>query len=376
MASSVRIIISGGGTGGHIFPAIAIADAIKAKAPEAEILFVGAKGRMEMERVPKAGYSIKGLWISGFQRSLSLQNLLFPVKLASSLFAAWNILRSFRPLAAVGVGGFASGPLLEVATRMGIPALIQEQNSYAGVTNRLLAKRVQKVCVAYPGMERYFPQEKLILTGNPVRTEVFSTLISKAGAAAFFGLDPEKPVVLLFGGSLGALALNEAVEAAAGLLKTRPEVQVIWQTGKLYFERFKETETGQLPQVRILPFLDRMEMAYAAADLVICRAGALTISELCLIGKPAILVPSPFVAEDHQTKNAQALASQHAAVMVKNAEAKTKLWPEVFRLIDEPALRQNLAEKIKSLGKPDAARHIAEEVLKLAGNVHAGPKTG
>lgn len=376
MASSVSIIISGGGTGGHIFPAIAIADAIKAKAPEAKILFVGAKGRMEMERVPKAGYPIQGLWISGFQRSLSAQNLLFPLKLASSLFSAWRILRSFRPQVAVGVGGYASGPLLDVATRMGIPALIQEQNSYAGVTNRLLAKRVQKICVAYSGMERYFPEEKLVLTGNPVRTEVFSRQISKAEAASFFGLDPEKPVVLLFGGSLGALALNEAVAEAGGWLNARPEVQVIWQTGKLYFDRFKDTETGRLPQVRVMPFLERMDMAYAASDLAICRAGALTISELCLVGKPAILVPSPFVAEDHQTKNARALADQEAAVMVKNAEVKAKLWTEVFRLIDEPELRQNLAKNIKSLGKPDAAEDIASEVLKLAGYVPAGPKTG
>lgn len=376
MASSVSIIISGGGTGGHIFPAIAIADAIKAKAPEAKILFVGAKGRMEMERVPKAGYPIQGLWISGFQRSLSAQNLLFPLKLASSLFSAWRILRSFRPQVAVGVGGYASGPLLDVATRMGIPALIQEQNSYAGVTNRLLAKRVQKICVAYSGMERYFPEEKLVLTGNPVRTEVFSRQTSKAEAASFFGLDPEKPVVLLFGGSLGALALNEAVAEAGGWLNARPEVQVIWQTGKLYFDRFKDTETGRLPQVRVMPFLERMDMAYAASDLAICRAGALTISELCLVGKPAILVPSPFVAEDHQTKNARALADQEAAVMVKNAEVKAKLWTEVFRLIDEPELRQNLAKNIKSLGKPDAAEDIASEVLKLAGYVPAGPKTG
>ena len=376
MASSVSIIISGGGTGGHIFPAIAIADAIKAKAPEAKILFVGAKGRMEMERVPKAGYPIQGLWISGFQRSLSAQNLLFPLKLASSLFSAWRILRSFRPQVAVGVGGYASGPLLDVATRMGIPALIQEQNSYAGVTNRLLAKRVQKICVAYSGMERYFPEEKLVLTGNPVRTEVFSRQTSKAEAASFFGLDPEKPVVLLFGGSLGALALNEAVAEAGGWLNARPEVQVIWQTGKLYFDRFKDTETGRLPQVRVMPFLERMDMAYAASDLAICRAGALTISELCLVGKPAILVPSPLVAEDHQTKNARALADQEAAVMVKNAEVKAKLWTEVFRLIDEPELRQNLAKNIKSLGKPDAAEDIASEVLKLAGYVPAGPKTG
>ena len=376
MASSVRIIISGGGTGGHIFPAIAIADAIKAKAPEADILFVGAKGRMEMERVPKAGYPIKGLWISGFQRSLSAQNLLFPLKLASSLFSAWRILRSFRPQVAVGVGGFASGPLLDVATRMGIPALIQEQNSYAGVTNRLLAKRAQKICVAYSGMERYFSQEKLVLTGNPVRTDVFSRQISKAEAASFFGLDPEKPVVLLFGGSLGALALNEATAEAGEWLNARPDVQVIWQTGKAHFDRFKDTETGRLPQVRVLPFLERMDMAYAASDLAICRAGALTISELCLVGKPAILVPSPFVAEDHQTKNARALADQGAAVLVKNADAKAKLWPEALRLIDEPETRSKLAERIKSLGKPDAATHIAEEVFKLAGYVPAGPKTG
>lgn len=362
----MKVIISGGGTGGHIFPAIAIADAIKAEVPGADILFVGAKGKMEMERVPKAGYPIKGLWISGFQRSLKLQNLMFPLKLASSLLGAWNILREFRPDVVVGVGGYASGPLLEVATRMGIPALIQEQNSYAGVTNRLLARKVQKICVAYPDMERYFPAEKLVLTGNPVRREVFEQPPSKEAALDFFGLESEKPVLLVFGGSLGALALNEALAKGTTWLSEHPGLQVVWQCGAAYLEQFRDCATAQLPQVRLLPFLERMDMAYAAADIVACRAGALTISELCMAGKAAVLVPSPFVAEDHQTRNAEALTTRQAAVLVKNADAAERLLPEVWKILTDPQRRVELENQISTLAKPGAAEAIAQEAIALA----------
>lgn len=365
MTSAIKVIISGGGTGGHIFPAIAIADALKAAVPGAEILFVGAQGRMEMERVPKAGYPIEGLWISGFQRSLSRQNLLFPVKLVHSLMTAKKILRRFRPDVVVGVGGYASGPLLEMATRMGIPAVIQEQNSYAGVTNRLLARRVQKICVAYSGMERYFPKDKLVLTGNPVRNTFFEERPSKQEAAQFFKLDAERPIVLLFGGSLGAKALNDTMVGAVTTLKQHPDVQVIWQCGAAAYDTLNTCSAAQLPQVRLTAFLERMDMAYAAADVVVCRAGALTISELSLAEKAAILVPSPFVAEDHQTKNAQALVDQHAALMVSNADLKTKLWPEVLQLLGDAEVRKVLEKRVKALGKPHAAAQIASVIIDL-----------
>lgn len=365
-ASVVNIIISGGGTGGHVFPAIAIADAIRQKVPGAEILFVGAMGRMEMDLVPKAGYRIEGLWISGFQRSLSVKNLLFPLKLAHSLLRARSILQRFRPDVAIGVGGFASGPLLEMAVRMGIPAVIQEQNSYAGATNRILARKVQKICVAYPDMGRYFPADKLVLTGNPVRGTLFAQKISKEEAAAHFGLDPSRPIVLLFGGSLGALTLNTAMEEATQILRNNPAVQVIWQCGKTHHDRFSTCQAAQLPQVVVRPFLDRMDMAYAAADVVVCRAGALTISELALAGKAAILVPSPHVAEDHQRKNAQALVDKHAAILVLDADAGKNLWPEILHLLADANVRSVLEQRIKSLGKPNAAADIASVALGLA----------
>lgn len=361
----IKVIISGGGTGGHIFPAIAIADAIRAKYPEADLLFVGAKGRMEMERVPKAGYPIKGLWISGFQRALDWRNLLFPLKLLSSLAAAYTILRRFRPDVVIGVGGYASGPLLEVAVRLGIPALIQEQNSYAGATNRILARKVQKICVAYPDMERYFPAEKIRITGNPVRREVFEQKITAGEARSFFGLDPTKPTLLVFGGSLGALALNEAMEKGAAIIAQHPDFQVIWQCGNAYYQRFKSSQTAGMPQVRLLPFLERMDMAYAAADVVICRAGALTISELCMAGKAAILVPSPFVAEDHQTKNASALVARQAAWMVKNMQAATEMLPQAIALLTDTELRRSLEDNIRAMAKPNAAEAIADEAIAL-----------
>ncbi len=368
MSSSLKIIISGGGTGGHIFPAIAIANAIKAKRPDADILFVGAKGKMEMEKVPRAGFKIEGLWISGFQRKLTLRNLLFPVKLLSSLLRASQIIRSFKPDVAVGVGGYASGPLLEMATRKGIPALIQEQNSYAGVTNRLLAKKVQRICVAYENMERYFPQEKLVLTGNPVRSDLTEVSATREEALAHFGLDSAKKTLLLFGGSLGARTLNQAMAASTAALREREDVQVLWQCGRLYVKDFKQSETAQLPNVQMQAFIDRMDLAYKMADLVVCRAGALTISELQLVGKPAMLVPSPNVAEDHQTKNALALVERDAAIMLPDAEAKARMVPEALALLDHPERLQELATNVYAMAKTDAAERIAEEVLNLLRN--------
>lgn len=362
-----RVIISGGGTGGHIFPAIAIADAIKEKRPDAEILFVGARGKMEMEKVPKAGYPIEGLWISGFHRQLTLRNLLFPLKLLSSLLASWRIISRFKPDVVVGVGGFASGPLLEVATRRGIPTLIQEQNSYAGVTNRLLAKKVDKACVAYRGMERFFPAEKLALTGNPVRKALQESRASRQEGAAHFGLDPERPILLVFGGSLGARSINEAMAANAARLQERPQVQVLWQYGQLYEEQYSRCETARLPGVKAQAFIGRMDLAYAMADVIICRSGALTISELCFAGKPAIFIPSPNVAEDHQTKNAMALVEAEAAWIIRDEDARGQIITKALSLLDDEASRKRLSENIRKLAMPDAADRIAEEVLRLAG---------
>lgn len=362
--SAPRIIISGGGTGGHVFPAIAIADAVKAKVPGAQILFVGALGKIEMEKVPKAGYPIEGLWISGFQRSLSPRNLLFPFKLLYSLFKARSIVRKFKPQVAVGVGGYASGPLLDIASRTGIPALIQEQNSYAGVTNKLLGKRVKKVCVAYEGMERFFPAEKIVLTGNPVRRSVAEA--SDADTARLhFGLVVDKPTLLIFGGSLGALSINEAMAQNTDFWQSHPELQVLWQCGGSHHEKYQTCATAQLSNVKLLAFIDRMDLAYAAADVVCSRAGALTISELCLVGKPAILVPSPFVAEDHQTQNAQALVDKNAAIMVKNTDTVNELLPQALELLQNETKRNTLAHNILALAKPNAAEEIAEQVLSL-----------
>lgn len=360
-----RIMISGGGTGGHVFPAIAIADAIREQEPTAEIRFVGAEGKLEMEKVPQAGYPIDGLWISGIQRSLTLRNMIFPLKLMSSLWKAARLIQRYRPQVVVGVGGYASGPLLEMATRLGVPALIQEQNSYAGLTNRLLAKRVQRICVAYPGMERYFPAEKLVETGNPVRAAFGNPLPDRQLAAEHFQLDPQRKIALVVGGSLGARSLNEGMIAGAEQLKADPGIQVIWQCGKLYHTVCQESATAQLPQVKLMPFIDRMDLAYAAADVVICRAGALTISELCLLGKPAILVPSPNVAEDHQTKNAQALVNAQAALMLTDSAVRTELIPQLSQLLGDETLRKQLAEQARNLGKPEAAKTIANEVLAL-----------
>jgi UDP-N-acetylglucosamine--N-acetylmuramyl-(pentapeptide) pyrophosphoryl-undecaprenol N-acetylglucosamine transferase len=361
----MRVLISGGGTGGHVFPAIAIADAVKAALPGAEILFVGAQGKLEMEKVPKAGYRIEGLWISGVQRKLTLRNLLVPFKLVVSLLKARRLIREFRPDVAVGVGGYASGPTLEMACRMGVPALIQEQNSYAGATNRLLGAKVDRICVAYEGMERYFPSEKIVLTGNPVRDAIRNSRATREEGLAFFDLDPNKKTILIVGGSLGARSLNEAMAKQAALLVENPQVQVLWQCGALYIERFGECETARLPQVRIMPFIDRMDLAYAAADLIVSRAGALAISELCLVGKPAVLVPSPNVAEDHQTKNALALVQKDAAILVKDAEAAQWIIRKALEILNDTSKANTLGKNILSLAKPRAAEDIAEQILQL-----------
>lgn len=363
--SNTRIVISGGGTGGHIFPAIAIANALQDLDPSVEIQFVGAKGKMEMERVPAAGYPIEGLWISGFQRRLTLQNALFPLKLVSSLLKARRILKRFKPHAAVGVGGYASGPTLEMASRMGVPTLIQEQNSYAGVTNRLLANKVSRVCVAYDNMERFFPKEKLVFTGNPIRQNITDITGKRQEALAHFGLSPDKKTVVIVGGSLGARTLNNAMEDNFDRIADHQEVQFLWQAGKLYFKEFQGKQVGQLPNVKLLQFIDRMDLAYAAADVIISRAGAATISELALVQKPAILVPSPNVAEDHQTKNAQALVDKAAALLLPDAQASADMVIQALQLLQDPAHCASLSENVGKLGQRDAAKHIAQEVLAL-----------
>lgn len=363
--TNTKIIISGGGTGGHVFPAIAIADAIKAIKPTAEILFVGAQGKIEMEKVPKAGYPIEGLWISGFQRKLTTRNLMFPVKLIWSLWKSKQIIRRFRPQVVVGVGGFASGPLLEMAVRSGIPALIQEQNSYAGVTNKLLGKRVQKVCVAYDGMERFFPADKIIQTGNPVRAAFFEKQVDAKVAYQHFDLDPTKKTLFVFGGSLGAASINRAIAANMEQIAGLEGIQVLWQAGKLYHEQYKDSPTAQLPNVKLLPFVDRMDLAYAVADLVVCRAGAGTISELSQVGQAAILIPSPNVAEDHQTKNAEALVSKNAAVLIADKDAPVMIIKKAQEVLEAEKEINSLRENIKKLAQPNAAQTIAQQVLDL-----------
>jgi UDP-N-acetylglucosamine--N-acetylmuramyl-(pentapeptide) pyrophosphoryl-undecaprenol N-acetylglucosamine transferase len=361
----MKYIIAGGGTGGHVFPAIAIAHAIQQHDSAASILFVGAQGKLEMEKVPKAGFPIEGLWISGFQRALTLQNLLFPFKLAHSLWRCIGILRRFRPHAVVGVGGFASGPLTEVAYRMGIPILIQEQNSYAGITNKLMARKAQRFCVAYEGLDRFFPKDNIVLTGNPVRGDLLQLSSLRNAAIQHFQLNPALKTILVLGGSLGARTLNESMEQAATLLANEP-IQVLWQVGRLYENEFRQKNAAQLPHIHLLPFIERMDYAYAAADVVVSRAGALSISELCIAAKPCILVPSPNVAEDHQTKNAQALVSKQAALLVTDADARTSLVATALELVRNEQRCTELAKQIKLLAKPNAANDIALEVIALA----------
>lgn len=365
MDNELRVIISGGGTGGHIFPAVSIANAIKAKNPEAKILFVGAEGRMEMQRVPAAGYEIKGLPIKGFNRAHKLKNFSVLWDLFKSLRLARRIIKNFRPMVAVGVGGYASGATLYECAKMGIPCLIQEQNSYAGVTNKLLAKRVRKICVAYEGMERFFPADKIIMTGNPVRQNVLDSPLSVGDARKAFGLEPEKKTILIVGGSLGARTMNESIQQHLDLVKDSG-LQFIWQTGKYYNAKIMEFMKGkELPNLKILDFVSDMGAAYKAADLVISRAGASSISEFQLIGKPVILVPSPNVAEDHQRKNAMALVNRHAALYVEDAEAPDKLLKLAIETVNNDDELKALGENVKKMGLKNAADVIADEVLKL-----------
>ncbi|SDY31448.1 undecaprenyldiphospho-muramoylpentapeptide beta-N-acetylglucosaminyltransferase [Hymenobacter psychrophilus] len=359
----MKLIISGGGTGGHIFPAVAIANEVRRRFPDANILFVGANGRMEMTRVPEAGYEIIGLDIAGLQRSLTPKNLLFPIKVMRAVRKAGKIIEDFRPDAVVGVGGYASAPVLLAATSRGIPALIQEQNSYAGLVNKLLAKRVQRICVAYEGMDKFFPNDRLTLTGNPVRAEIAAG--QRAAARAFFGLDNTRPVLLVIGGSLGARTLNQTTAAALPRLQAAG-MQLLWQTGKLYFpEAQQQAAPYQADGLQALEFIRRMDLAYAAADVVVSRAGALSVSELCLTGKPSILVPSPNVAEDHQTKNALALTTQDAALLVRDTDAAATLYDEALALLQNPVQQQQLSANIRQLARPQATATIVDELLKL-----------
>lgn len=372
-----RIIISGGGTGGHIFPAVSIANAIRELRPEADILFVGAEGRMEMQRVPDAGYRIIGLPVAGFDRQHLWKNFSVIVKLLRSQWKARRIIKEFRPQVAVGVGGYASGPTLKTAGMMGIPTLIQEQNSYAGVTNKLLAQKANRICVAYEGMEKFFPADKILLTGNPVRQTLLNDPMTREEAAHAFSLDPKCKTILILGGSLGARTINQTLTAGLPLIKAYPEVQFIWQTGKIYIEQVKAAITAftgeairnarasSLPNLYVTDFIKNMNSAYTLADLVISRAGAGSISEFCLLGKPVILIPSPNVAEDHQTKNALALVNKDAALYVKDAEAQEKLLSTALETITNDDLLKQLNENISKLALPDSARIIAQEVLKL-----------
>ena len=370
----LRVIVSGGGTGGHIFPAVSIANAVKAEHPDAEILFVGAEGRMEMQRVPAAGYKIIGLPIAGFDRKNLLKNVVVLYKIAKSQWKARKIIKDFKPHVVVGVGGYASGPTLKTAGQMGIPTLIQEQNSYAGVTNKLLAKSAKKICVAYDGMERFFPAEKIIKTGNPVRQNLLDAKVTKEEATKSFGLDPQKRTVLVIGGSLGARTVNESILQHIEEIRSSKEVQFIWQTGKYYSQEISEALSKQAPveNMKVMDFISNMDNAYMAADLVISRAGASSISELCLLKKPCILVPSPNVAEDHQTKNAQALSTRGAAIFVKDSDARNELIPLALKTVIDDAQLSSLSENVGKLAYHDSAKKIADEVYKLAVEYQGG----
>jgi len=359
-----KFIISGGGTGGHIFPAIAIANELKQRYPDADFLFVGARDRMEMEKVPKAGYPIEGLWISGIQRNLTLSNLSFPLKLISSLHKARKIIKKFQPDVAVGTGGYASAPLLKVATMRNIPSLIQEQNSYAGITNKWLSNSVDKICVAYKGMEKFFPKEKILFTGNPVREDVISNTISQSEARIQLGLDPNKKTLLVLGGSLGSKRINELIASQVEFFK-KEGLQVLWQCGKSYYNSYKGFQNED---IQVTDFLYAMNVAYSAADFIVSRSGALSVSELCLVGKPVVFIPSPNVAEDHQTKNAQAIIDQDAAIMIPEKEIDATFESKFKSLIHDISMQKKLGDNLKKLARPNATRMIVDEIEKLLKN--------
>lgn len=369
MKKQPRIIISGGGTGGHIFPAIAIADALKRRFPQAEILFIGAKNRMEMDRVPKAGYPIEGLWISGFKRELSIDNLSFPFKLLSSMINARKIIKRFKPDLVIGVGGFASGPTMKTAASMRIPVVIQEQNSFPGITNKIVAPKAAKICVAYDNMEKWFPKEKIVLTGNPLRNNIKPLDDKKEESLEFFGLNPKKKTILLVGGSQGALGINKGISAQMDSFKDN-DYQMIWQTGKPYYEQAvaEVSNNGLQDRIKCVVFIDRMDMAYAAADVVISRAGAMSISELSLLKKAVVFVPLPTAAEDHQTKNAMRLVDADAAIMVRNNETEEKLLPTVFGLLADVNKLEKFKNNIAAFAKPNAAEDIVDQIEIVLGN--------
>lgn len=354
-------ILSGGGTGGHIYPAVSIADALKEKYPDADFLFVGASDRMEMQKVPACGYAIKGLWISGIQRKLSLKNLWLPFKLMSSLTKSYFILKKQRPNIAIGTGGYASAALLKMAGWMGIPTLIQEQNSYPGITNKWLAAKASKICVAYPNLERFFPKEKIVFTGNPIRKGIGKTDISTTEARNHFGLDPNKSTLLVIGGSLGAKAINELIAEKTTFFEEN-KVQVLWQSGKLYYERFKHLASKN---IKITAFINEMDKAYASASIIISRAGASSVSELTLVGKPVIFIPSPYVAEDHQTKNAEAIVNKNAAILIPQSELEQKFESKFQEILKNETLQKELSKNIKALAKPNATKAIVNEIEKI-----------
>ena len=357
-----RFIISGGGTGGHIYPAVAIANELKAQFPDAEFLFVGAQDKMEMQKVPQAGYLIEGLWIAGLQRKLTLQNALFPVKLASSLLKSFRIVKRFKPDVVIGTGGFASGAVLKVASMLGIPTVIQEQNSFPGITNKLLAKKANKICVAYENLERFFPKEKMMLTGNPVRQDLIEVGTKKAEALTYFNLDASKKTLLVLGGSLGARRINQLIEKELDFLLSQ-NIQIIWQCGKLYFNDYEKYNSRE--NVQVLAFIDRMDLVYAAADVVISRSGASSVSELCIVGKPTIFIPSPNVAEDHQTKNAKAIVDKNGALLIKESDLEGQFEMVFSDLISNAAKQIELSQNIKKLALPNATKTIVEEIKKL-----------
>jgi len=361
---NLRVIISGGGTGGHIFPAVAIANTLKQRVPGVQILFVGANGRMEMEKVPQAGYDIKGLNIAGFQRGSITKNVMLPIKVFNSLLSAYSIVKKFKPNVAVGVGGYASGPLLRAASFAGVPTVIQEQNSFAGITNKLLAKSAKVICTAYEGMEKVFPATKIVLTGNPIRAEIVNANVSRSEACKYFGLNETKKTIMITGGSLGAGTLNKSVEATLERI-AESRVQLLWQTGKAYYDDYKHIGE-QYPSIKVLQFIDKMDYAYACADVVISRAGALSIAEFQVRGKAVILVPSPNVTEDHQTHNAMALVNKHAALMIKDSEAKLNLIPAAIDLLNNETELNTLSSNIKQMAITNAADRIVDEILKVA----------